>query len=219
MGNEQSDAAADRSATALPGTALRVATRTIQLVLAGIVVYTVVAGETGYLLNTAVMLAIALIPDAVRYRYDVPRQPAVGFLVALAPFLHAVGAMGPYRSVPAFDQVAHAVSAVLVAGLGYVVVRVLDAEYDALSIPPALTALFVVVFATAFGVAWELLEFATGLLSSVVGGDPLLAQYGPSDVVLDLGFNTLGALAVALWGTRYFDGLRQLLVRRLDDDT
>lgn len=204
--------------TSLSATALRAGTRTIQLLLAGITGYTALAGDVGYFVNTALMLALALIPDFVRYRYDVPRQPAVAFLVATAPFLHAVGALGPYRRVPAFDQVAHAVSAVLVAGLGYVVVRVVDAEYDDVVIPPPLTAVFVLVFATAFGVAWEILEFATGLFSAVVGGEPLLAQYGPQDVVLDLLFNTLGAVVVAVWGTSYFDGLRRVLVRRLGDE-
>lgn len=215
LADPSTDGGRDTGDPALVPTALRAATRTIQLLLVGIAGYSALVGETGFLANTLVMLSIALLPDAIRLAFGVPRQPAIAFLVALAPLLHAVGAMGPYKTIPAFDQIAHAVSATLIAGLGYVVVRVVDAEYDSVEIPPGLTAVFVVLFATAFGVGWELLEFASGLLASVVGGEPLLAQYGPSDVVLDLLFNTLGALLVALWGTRYFDGLRRLLVRRI----
>lgn len=215
--------AADRSrpSTAEPSsglvrTGLHVATRTLQLVLAGIALVTVLMAEWGLLVNTLVMLGIAVVPDALRYRYDVRPLPVVGFLVAAAPFLHAVGAMGPYRSVPAFDQVAHSVSAVLVAGFGYVIVRLIESEYDDVTVPPNLRFAFVLIFATSFGVAWEVLEFGTGLLSTVTGGEQLLEQYGPRDVVLDLLFNTIGALVVALWGTSYFDTLSRTLASWLD---
>ncbi len=201
----------------LASTVLRAATRTVQFVLLGLVLYTVVVQEGGLLVNTGIMLLIALIPDALAYRYDWTPQPLIALLVAVAPFLHAVGALGPYESVPAFDQFAHAISAMLVAGLGYVVVGVLDAEYDSVEIPPKLQFVFVLIFATSFGVAWEILEFGTGLLATVIGGEPLLAQYGPSDVVLDLLFNSLGALVVALWGTTYFEALRGAAVRRVED--
>lgn len=199
-------------------TAVRTLTRTAQLVLLGLVAYAVVAGRWGQFVNAALMLVIAVVPDALRYRYDLPRLPLVGLLVAAAPLLHAVGAMGPYRTVPAFDQVAHAVSATLVAALGYAVLGAIDAEFDSVTVPPSLRAVFVLIFATSFGVAWETLEFATGLLSTVTGGDQLLAQYGPSDVALDLLFNMVAALLVALWGTAYFERLRRLARRRAADD-
>lgn len=199
-------------------TALRALTRTVQLVLAGLVAYAIVAGLWGQFVNAALMLAIALVPDALRYRYDLPHLPLVALLVATAPLLHAVGAMGPYRTVPVFDQVAHAVSATLVAGLGYAILGVIEVEFDAVAIPSSLRAVFVLIFGTSFGVAWEILEFATGLLSTVTGGEQLLAQYGPSDVVLDLLFNTVAALLVAVWGTAYFQRLRALARRRASAD-
>lgn len=216
MGETEREAS---ESTRLGVTALRAATRTVQFVLLGIVLYTVIIGESGLLVNTGVMLLIALIPDALRYRFNVTPQPPIAFLVSVAPFLHAVGAMGPYQRIPAFDQFAHAISAMLVAGLGYVLVGVLDADYDSVEIPPKLQFVFVLIFATSFGVTWEIMEFGTGLLSTVIGGEPLLAQYGPSDVVLDLLFNSVGALVVALWGMTYFDGLRRLAVLRFGGDT
>jgi len=206
------------SPSGLAATVLRAGTRTIQLLLVGLGVYTLLVGDVGRFANVGVMLGLSLVPDALRYRYALRPQPLVGFLVAAAPFLHAVGALGPYRTVPAFDQVAHALSATLVAGFGYVLVRVVETESDAVQIPPTLRFAFVLIFATSFGLAWEILEFGTGLLASVTGGDPLLAQYGLSDVALDLLFNSLGALVVALWGTQYFDSLRRPLARGLDDD-
>lgn len=212
------DGAAPVRSLPIGDSALRALTRTVQLVLAGLVAYAIIAGQWGQFVNATLMLAIALVPDALRYRYDLPHQPLVAFLVATAPLLHAVGAMGPYRAIPAFDQVAHAVSATLVAGLGYAVLGVVEAETDAVVVPSSLRAVFVLVFATSFGVAWEILEFSTGLLSTVTGGEQLLAQYGPSDVVLDLLFNTGAALVVAVWGTAYFEKLRRLARRRASAD-
>jgi hypothetical protein len=218
MAPEAPDGRAGGGASSLGDLAMRALTRTLQLVLLGLIAYTVVVGDAGQLANVSVMLAITLVPDAARIGWGVPRLSFVAFLLAAAPFLHAVGALGPYETVPAFDQVAHAVSAALVAGLGYAVVGAIDADYDDVTVPPKLRAAFVVIFATAFGVGWEILEFGSGLLATVVGGEPLLAQYGPSDVVLDLLFNAVAALLVALWGTTYFDGLRRLARRRAAED-
>jgi len=197
---------------------LRAATRTIQLSLLGLVVYTAVIGEMGLVVNTAIMFFVSLIPDIIHYWYDLRSLPVVAFLVALAPLLHVIGAMGLYRNVAVFDQFAHSVSAMVVAGFGYVIVRVIDMEYDRVEVPPKLRFVFVLIFATSFGVFWEILEFGTGLLSSITGGEPLLAQYGPNDVVLDLLFNTVGAVIVALWGTSYFTGLRRMVTQRFYDE-
>jgi uncharacterized membrane protein YjdF len=218
MGAEASDGRAGGGDPSLGDLAMRALTRTLQIVLLGLVAYTVVLGDAAQFANVSVMLAIAFVPDAVRVGWGVPRLPFVAFLLAAAPFLHAVGGLGPYETVPAFDQVAHPVSAALVAGLGYAAVGAIDADYDDVTVPPKLRAAFVVIFATAFGVAWEILEFGTGLVATVAGGEPFLAQYGPSDVVLDLLFNAVAALLVALWGTTYFEGLRRLARRRAAED-
>lgn len=198
----------------VPG--IEILTRLIQAALIVIVLYTGVTTEYGVMASTLIMLLLALLPDIVGYRYQLRPLPVVSFLVALAPFLHAVGTLGPYQNIPAFDQVAHSVSAILVAGIGYGIVRALDAEYDAVSIPPRLRFVFVIIFATSFGVVWESTEFASGLLATAIGGEPLLAQYGTSDVALDLLFNTIGALVVGVWGTPYFERLREVFGRRLE---
>lgn len=206
-----------RSDAGATSTALRVATRLLQAVLLAIVAGTLAAGELGLAVNAAVMLAIALLPDAVRYRSGHHTNAVLAFLVALSPFMHAVGALGPYQNVPLFDSVAHAISAALVAGIGYVLVTVVDGQSDAIELPGDLRFAFVLIFAISFGVVWEITEFASGLLASVVGGEPLLAQYGVHDVAMDLLFNTIGATIVALWGTSYFDGVRGLVTRRVED--
>lgn len=183
------------------------------LVIAG---YTAVRGQLGTSVNALLMLAIALLPDALRYRTGYSVNAVLVFLVTLSPFMHAVGSLGPYHNVPYFDSVAHAISASLVAGVGYVLVRVVDQEYEEIEIPGDLRFAFVLIFAISFGVIWEIAEFGSGLFAQAVGGEPLLAQYGLDDVVMDLLFNTIGATIVALWGTSYFEGVRGLIVRRVD---
>lgn len=197
-------------------TALRAAMRLLQLAILVVAIGAVAIGEFGLAVSTAVMLAIALLPDVVRYRYGYRLNAVLAFLVALSPFMHAVGSLGPYHAVPFFDDVAHAISASLVAGAGYVLVQVVDDQSEGIEIPGDLRFAFELIFAISFGVVWEIAEFASGLLASVVGGEPILAQYGLDDVVMDLLFNTIGATVVALWGTSYFDGVRGLVARRVD---
>lgn len=202
--------------TGTMATALHVGTRAAQLGLAGIVGYSIVQIEIGLAVNTVLMLAIALLPDYLSYRYDFRPNPVVALLVAAAPFLHTVGAMGLYEQVPLFDQVAHATSAALVAGVGYVLVQVVDTQYDGVEIPGKLRFVFVLVFVMAFGVLWEIMEFATDQLATAIGTEQVLVQKGLTDTAMDMLFNTAAAVVVATWGTAYFDGVRRLVGQQAD---
>ncbi len=53
---------------------------------------------------------------------------------------------------------------------------------------------------------WARLAFPA-VDSSMVGGEAVLAQYGTSDIVNDLVFNTIGALIVAGWSTAHLEVL------------
>lgn len=53
-----------------------------------------------------------------------------------------------------------------------------------------------------------LIEFATGGLASLVGGDPVLAQYGAGDIATDLVFDAAGGAVVAAWSTDRLDDVR-----------
>jgi len=194
---------------------VRLLTHGCQVLLVGVAAYTLVTFEVGELVNMGVPLALALLPLGLRFRgYRV--NPVVGLWIALAATLHVLGSLGLYRSVPWFDQLPHAVSASLVAGVGFAVIQAIDRYHPVVEIPPRLRAVFLFVFATAFGVLWEISEFAIGLLATVMGGEALLAQYGLSDVVLDLAFNSLGALVVAAIGTGYFTNLARLIGQQVD---
>lgn len=184
--------------------AYRTAIRALQLLLVGIVGYSVVVLNGGLFVNSAVPLALTLLPSAVRRRYGYPMYAGLALLISLAATLHAVGALGPYSTVGWYDSVTHALSSTLVAGVGYALAHALELHTDEVSFSPRFRAAFVVLFVLAVGVLWELLEFGTGVLSAVVGAGDVLAQYGVEDIVYDLVYNTVGALLVALWGTGLF---------------
>lgn len=195
--------------------ALRLATAALQLLLVGVVGYAITRGKVGLVLNTALPLAIASIPLAVRHRYDYRLNPVLSLLIVTGAAFHGVGALGLYRSIGWFDQVAHGVAGALIAGTGYALVQVVDTQHDDVVVPPKLRFAFVIVFALSIGVAWELAEFASELAAERFGGEPIIAQYDLADVVLDLAFDGIGALVVGLWGTSYFDGVRRLANRQL----
>ena len=189
--------------------------RASQLLLAGIAAYGVVTGNTGLLVNACVSLLVTFVPELVEREYDASIAPPVALWIAVAALLHAAGFLGFYRTVPWYDQLAHGVSAALVAGVGYAVSSGLDSSSRHVSFPPEFRAVFVLVFTLAFGVLWEIAEFGAGGLAQFLGAKKVLVQYGMDDIVYDLVFDAAGALVVALGGTRYFRGLAVTLAGRL----
>lgn len=199
--SEVDDSAATDGVAASPR--YRLAIRTLQFVLVGIVGYSLVTLNGKLFVNSAVPLALTFLPAVVRHQYGYPMHARLALLVSLAAALHAIGALGPYTATDWYDTVTHALSSTLVAGVGYAVARGLDLHSDRVSFSPRFRAAFVVLFVLAVGVLWELLEFGSGLLTALFG-EPVLAQYGVEDIVKDLVFNVVGALLVALWGTALF---------------
>jgi hypothetical protein len=74
---------------------------------------------------------------------------------------------------------------------------------------------FVVQFVIAFGVLWEVLEFAIGGVSSVLGSGAILTQYGIEDTMVDLLFDIAGAIVVGVWGTAHLTDVVGALQERL----
>jgi hypothetical protein len=193
--------------------ALRYLTYALQAALVAMTLYALVTLQVGLLVNVGLPLLLALFPPYVRYRYDYRLNAVLSLVIVTSAFLHAAGTFGPYTTYPWYDQLAHGVSASMIAGVGYALVRTVETSFDDVSLPPTLRGVFVVVIATAVGVVWEIGEFGLMRLAAALGGEPLLAQFGLADVILDLLFNAIGAAIVALWGTRYFADLRGVAER------
>jgi VanZ family protein len=75
---------------------------------------------------------------------------------------------------------------------------------------------FILLFVLAYGVFWEILEFAIGQTAAAFGVGSVLTQYGLEDSLKDLVFNTLGAVVVTLWGTAHLNDVSGYIRERLD---
>ncbi|MFB6166561.1 MAG: hypothetical protein ABEJ31_15490 [Haloarculaceae archaeon] len=190
--------------------ALRYLTHGVQALILGVAIYALASFKVGEAINVGIPVAIAAVPTLLRYAYGYRINPVLGLWIALSAGLHVGGSLGLYQSIGWYDQLAHAVSASLVAGIGYAVVRALEETHEEIVIPSRLRFVFLFVIATAFGVLWEVGEFASGQAAAVMGGKAVLAQYGLSDAVLDIGFDAVGALVVAAVGTSYFRPVTRL---------
>lgn len=208
----------DERGTDLPGTRRhhRIAVRAMQVVLAGIAALAVVRGEATLLVNSLGPLAVTFLPALLRHEYDHAMDTGLVLWITLAATLHALGAVWLYTAFGWYDSLTHTLSASLVAGAGYAVARAVEGHSHAVTFNRGFRATFVVIFVLAVGVGWEIMEFASGGLSTVVGGEAVLAQYGTGDIANDLVFNTVGALLVAGYSSAHFEGVAQRLVGRVD---
>ncbi|WP_336336707.1 hypothetical protein [Haloarcula brevis] len=209
--------AAGRSGASLPGDGRhhRIAVRGLQAVLGAIAAFALVRGNVSLFVNSGGPLAITFLPALFRREYGYAMDTGLVLWVTVASTLHGAGALELYQAFGWYDSLAHAVSASLVAGVGYAVARAVERHSRAVDFNRGFRATFVVLFVLAVGVGWEILEFASGGLASVVGGEAVLAQYGTGDIVNDLVFNTVGALVVAGWSTAHFEGIAARLTGRV----
>ncbi len=193
-------------------------TRAMELSLVGIFFVGLYRGNLGIMINSAMAFAIMHIPAIIERDYQIPMDAGLTLWITTAVFLHAVGTLGPYQNVWWWDHVTHVLSASLVAAVGYATVRALDDHYADVYLPPRFMFVFILMFVVAFGVIWEVIEFAVSGLSSVFGGRAVLTQYGLEDTMLDLMFDTVGGLVTAIWGTAYLSDVAGAISARLDSD-
>ncbi|EFW93258.1 hypothetical protein ZOD2009_05322 [Haladaptatus paucihalophilus DX253] len=191
-------------------------TRLMELSLIGIFFVGMDRGNLGIMINSALAFAITLVPAVLKRDYQIPMDAGLTLWITTAVFLHAVGTLGPYQNVWWWDHVTHMLSASLVAGVGYATVRALDAYNPDVYLPPRFMFVFILMFVVAFGVIWEVTEFAVSGLGSILGGRAVLTQYGLEDTMLDLLFDTAGGLITAVWGTAYLTDVTGALADRLD---
>ncbi|QLD84880.1 hypothetical protein HWV23_03820 [Natronomonas halophila] len=182
-------------------------TRGMQLALVAIVVYGLLVGAPKAITNGVIALCITFVPSLLERNYDIPLDPWLGLWITLAVFLHTMGSAGLYQQIPWWDHITHAMSATLVAGVGYTFARGVDLHSDEIRLPRRFYFVYVLVIVLAFGVVWELFEFGLDILANTTGVDMPLAQHGLDDTVKDLMYNSLGAILVAAFGQAHLSGL------------
>lgn len=198
--------------------------RVLQVVMVGILTIGLWLGNGGVVINAGVGLVVTLLPASLERNYQFTMNVGLVLWITVAMFLHALGTLPLpglnlstlYGSTWWWDHMTHALSSSLVAGVAYAVVRALDEHSDAIHLPARFMAVYLLVFVMAFGVLWELLEFYLGLVGRLLATGAILTQYGLTDTVLDLVYNTVGGLLVALFGTFRLTGVAEELAARLD---
>jgi hypothetical protein len=215
--SEADPAAVDQSGASLPGDGQhhRIAVRALQAVLGAIAVFALVRTNATLFVNSGGPLAITFLPALFRREYGYAMDTGLVLWITVASTLHAAGALELYAAFGWYDSLTHAVSASLIAGVGYAIARAVERHSRAVAFNREFRATFIILFVLAVGVGWEILEFASGGLASIVGGEAVLAQYGTSDIVNDLVFNTVGAFIVAGWSTAHFEGIAAKLTGRV----
>jgi CubicO group peptidase (beta-lactamase class C family) len=188
----------------------RSAAAVLQLVLASIFVFGVVTGRPKIALTGGATLAVTFLPALLEHRFDYSLSPGLLLWLTLSVTIHTFGSMGLYDQFVWYDSIAHTVSAMVVAGIGYASFRAVevhsdDIGTDNIDMPELFRSVFILVFVLAAGVFWEVLEFGLGIFT----------VYGVNDIVTDLIFNTLGAVIVAIWGTRHVSGVTGFFLERL----
>ncbi|WP_122089563.1 hypothetical protein [Halalkalicoccus subterraneus] len=186
----------------------------MELSLVGMFFIGLERGATGVLVNTGVALVVTQLPPLLKREYGITMDAGLILWITAAVFLHALGTVGLpgsplnlYRTVWWWDHLTHGLSASVVAAVGYAAARAVDLHTEDVHLPPRFMFVFILLFVLAFGVFWEVIEFALGSIGPALGFGSVLTQYGLEDTMLDLVFNTIGAIVVAIWGTSHLNDL------------
>ena len=198
------------------------ATRLMELCLVGMFFIGLDRLNPGIVVNATVGLAVVQLPAILERDYQIPMDPALTLWITSAVFLHALGTVGVpgsrysfYETLWWWDHLTHALSASVVAAAGYATVRALDRHNDGIDLPPRFTFVFVLLITVAFGVFWEVVEFAIAEIAALAGSTSVLTQYGLGDTMLDLVFDVIGGVIVATWGTVYLTDVVGAITARL----
>jgi hypothetical protein len=195
----------------------------MEVALVGILLIGLYRGAQGVVVNTIVALAVTQLPPLLERDFEIPMDPALTLWITTAVFLHALGTLGLpwsdlsfYQSVGWWDHLTHGLSASVVAAVGYATARSFDEHGDGVSLPPTFMFVFILLFVLAFGVLWEVLEFLITEGSAALGLGSFLTQYGLEDTMLDLVFDTVGAVIVATWGTAHLHDVVGVVNERVE---
>ncbi|ELZ92878.1 hypothetical protein C440_12194 [Haloferax mucosum ATCC BAA-1512] len=194
----------------------RVAGRAIQLVICLIFFVGVYTRNLSVVVNSVGALGATFLPAILRRDWQIRLDPFLGLWLAVAVLLHAIGMLGPYTYIDWWDHVTHTLSATVVAAVGYTTARAIDEYSEAVHFSDRFMFVYILLFTLAAGVFWEVLEFGARLAADAVGMETVLVQYGPEDTIIDLVFDSVGAVLVALFGTPALTGTIESLTDRLE---
>lgn len=195
----------------------------MQVILIGLFFIGLDRRDPGIVVNAGVAIVVTEIPPILERDYEIPMDAGLTLWITTAVFAHAIGTVGLpgeqlsfYRSLWWWDHLTHALSSSVVAAAGYATARAIDERSPRINLPPSFIFVFILLLTLAFGVSWEVLEFAIGIGARAVGTGGILTQYGLHDTMLDLVFDSIGAVVVAVWGTAHLTDVVGAIGARLE---
>jgi len=197
----------------------------MEVSLIGMLFIGIERGSAAVVVNTGVGLLVIQLPPLLDRDFDITLDVGLTLWITSAVWLHALGVVGLpmlglsnfYRDIWWWDHLTHALSSSVVAAVGYTTVRAFDRHSDEVYLPPKFAFVFILLFVLAFGVFWEVIEFTITEASTYFGSSNVLTQYGLDDTLLDLVFDSIGAVVVAIWGTAHLTGVVDLVDQWLDE--
>lgn len=170
-------------------------TRLLQAVLFAVFVFGVVKGSLSIAFNAGVSLLITFLPEFFEKDYKFHMDPAIVLWITLAVTFHSFGGLGYYQEFAWWDNVAHFLSSMLVAALGYGMFVSVDRHWARVDVPEGYEWLFILIFVFAMGVLWEVAEYLIVIGSDFAGIPSVLKTYGWENTKSDLVFDMLGGVA------------------------
>jgi uncharacterized membrane protein len=164
--------------------------------------------------------SLTIIPVLVERRTSISLPWEVNFLIALAVFLHVAGyAQNWYILLyPYYDKMAHFISSITVALLGFVSILLVN-RFSCIKMTRLQIFFYIIIFTMAIGAFWEIYEYLMDTFFGAFLVKPL--QHGLDDTMIDLIFDLIGAVVVAVLGTLYIQKktLDELTNPMVDDST
>ncbi len=176
-----------------------------RILLVGIIIFGSYHRNPTVIANGFFSFLLTFLPAILKRDYKIPLGPGSAIGLTLAVLLHAIGTLGPYDSIIWWDDVMHGFTTAIVVLIGYIAVRSVDIHRDDIHLPPRFMFVFVLIFTMAAGVLWELFEFSVAEAVKIMNIDAPLIQYGLDDSILDLVYDMVGGILIAIYGHIYYN--------------
>jgi uncharacterized membrane protein YjdF len=170
----------------------------MQMLIVVYAVYSIYIGDYVWAIWGLFACILTLTPLMLKRRFHVTLPWELNFLIVLSLYLSISGnVLGWYHLFyPFYDKMAHLVSSITIAVLGFVAAVVMD-RYTEIEMNRPLIVFFVIIFTMALGAFWEITEF----LSDQFFGTQL--QVGLGDTMYDLIFDMAGGVIIGVLGDIY----------------
>ncbi|MFB6196968.1 MAG: hypothetical protein ABEI52_01695, partial [Halobacteriaceae archaeon] len=150
----------------------------LQLCLLLIVLVGAIEGSISVTVNAVLALLVTLLPGMLRQNVRIYLDPGLTLFVTVVVFLHALGMLGLYSNVWWWDHLTHTLSAMVVAGIIYVVIRAFDEHSSRIAISDRMLPVYVLALTLVAGVSWELLELLARIITDALGIEVIWIHYG-----------------------------------------